>query len=51
MDTPLPKLRALETFPVDQIRRALAGHAPRIIRPTAKHAAVAAVLQETASGT
>ncbi|MBP1689812.1 MAG: hydrolase [Deltaproteobacteria bacterium] len=51
MDTPLPKLRALETFSVDQIRCALAGHAPRIIRPTAKHAAVAAVLHETASGT
>ena len=51
MDTPLPKLRALETFSVDQIRCALAGHAPRIIRPTAKHAAVAAVLHETTSGT
>jgi 8-oxo-dGTP pyrophosphatase MutT (NUDIX family) len=51
MDTSFPKLSALEAFPVDQIRRALAGHAPRIIRPTAKHAAVAAVLHETASGT
>jgi 8-oxo-dGTP pyrophosphatase MutT (NUDIX family) len=32
------------------IRQALAAHAPRIIRPTAKHAAVAAVLHEPPTG-
>jgi 8-oxo-dGTP pyrophosphatase MutT (NUDIX family) len=36
---------------VDEIRHRLAAHAPRIIRPTAKHAAVAAVLHESAAGT
>jgi 8-oxo-dGTP pyrophosphatase MutT (NUDIX family) len=34
--------------PLHEIRRALAASAPRIIRPTAKHAAVAAVLHEAA---
>jgi len=35
---------------VDEIRRRLAGHTPRTIPPTAKHAAVAAVLHDSASG-
>lgn len=35
---------------VDEIRRRLAGHTPRILRPAAKHAAVAAVLRESATG-
>jgi 8-oxo-dGTP pyrophosphatase MutT (NUDIX family) len=35
---------------VDEIRRRLAGHTPRIIPPTAKHAAVAAVLHDSGSG-
>jgi 8-oxo-dGTP pyrophosphatase MutT (NUDIX family) len=41
----------MSALPLDEIRRALAAHAPRIIQPTAKHAAVAAVLHETAGGT
>jgi len=36
---------------VDEMRRALAAYAPRILVPTAKHAAVAAVLHETSAGT
>jgi len=36
---------------VEEIRRRLAAHAPRILQPTAKHAAVAAVLHESAAGT
>jgi len=35
---------------VDEIRRRLATHAPRIIQPTGQHAAVAAVLRESATG-
>lgn len=35
---------------VDEVRRRLGAHAPRIIRPTAKHAAVAAVLHERDGG-
>jgi 8-oxo-dGTP pyrophosphatase MutT (NUDIX family) len=35
---------------VDEIRRRLADHAPRVIAPTAKHAAVAAVLHDSGSG-
>ena len=34
-----------------EIRRTLAGHTPRIIPPTAKHAAVAAVLHESEGST
>lgn len=40
----------MSTPALDEIRRALGGHAPRIIRPTAKHAAVAAVLHESPHG-
>ena len=35
---------------VGDIRRALAAHAPRILVPSAQHAAVAAVLHETSAG-
>jgi 8-oxo-dGTP pyrophosphatase MutT (NUDIX family) len=35
---------------VDEIRQRLAAHGPRILQPTAKHAAVAAVLRESATG-
>ncbi|MCC6850020.1 MAG: CoA pyrophosphatase [Deltaproteobacteria bacterium] len=35
---------------VDEIRRRLGAHAPSILAPTAKHAAVAAVLHDTGAG-
>jgi 8-oxo-dGTP pyrophosphatase MutT (NUDIX family) len=40
----------MSTLDLDEIRRRLAAHAPRIIQPTAKHAAVAAVLHESDAG-
>jgi len=40
----------MRTPSLAEIRQALGAHAPRIIRPTAKHAAVAAVLHESGSG-
>jgi 8-oxo-dGTP pyrophosphatase MutT (NUDIX family) len=40
----------MSALTLDDVRRSLAAHAPRILQPTAKHAAVAAVLRDTAHG-